>query len=134
MTTFESKVTINRSISDVYSFLSDFNNHRQLMPDSVQNWTSTFNEASFDIQNMVRLSLQIAKRVDNSSINIIATGKPPFQVELNWNLITEDDGTTVTFVITADLNMMMKMMASGPLQKLADHEVESLAALVSKIN
>lgn len=132
MTVFESKVTINRSITDVYSFLSDFNNHGQLMPDSVQNWASTFNEASFGIQNMVQLSLQIAERVDNSSINIIATGKPPFEVSLNWNLVTEDDGTAVTFTITADLNMMMKMMASGPLQKLADHETQALKTALTK--
>lgn len=132
MTVFESKVTINRSITDVYSFLSDFNNHGQLMPDSVQNWASTFNEASFGIQNMVQLSLQIAQRVDNSSINIIATGKPPFEVSLNWNLVTEDDGTAVTFTITADLNMMMKMMASGPLQKLADHETQALKTALTK--
>lgn len=132
MTVFESKVTINRSITDVYSFLSDFNNHGKLMPDSVQNWASTFNEASFGIQNMVQLSLQIAERVDNSSINIIATGKPPFEVSLNWNLVTEDDGTAVTFTITADLNMMMKMMASGPLQKLADHETQALKTALTK--
>ena len=130
MAIFESKVNINRSLSDVYQFLTNFNNHQQLMPDNIQNWTSTFDDASFGIQNMVQLSLQIAERVDNKSIKIIATDTPPFPVQLTWDLEAEGNSTNVVFAINAELNMMMKMMASGPLQKLANHEVESLAAVL----
>jgi carbon monoxide dehydrogenase subunit G len=130
MTKFESKITINSSLSDVYQFLADFNNHRQLMPDSVLDWTSTVDEASFNIQNMTYLSLKIADRIENKAINIIATGKPPFAVQLKWDLTANGDTTTVTFTINAELNMMMKMMASGPLQKLTEHETQRLAALL----
>jgi len=126
MATFESKININSSLTDVYQFLADFNNHQQLMPDSVLDWTSTADEASFNIQNMTYLSLKIAERVENSSINIIATGKPPFAVQLKWDLTANGDTTAVTFTIHAELNMIMKMMASGPLQKLAEHEVNTL--------
>lgn len=132
MAIFESKVTINSSVSDVYTFLADFNNHQQLMPDTVQDWSSTTDEANFAIPNMAQLSLKIADRVIDKSINIIATGKPPFEVSLNWDLEAEDSATVVTFTINAELNMMMKMFASGPLQKLADHETKSLSALVSR--
>jgi carbon monoxide dehydrogenase subunit G len=126
MATFESKININCSLTDVYQFLADFNNHQQLMPDSVLDWTSTADAASFNIQNMTYLSLKIAERVENKTISIIATGKPPFAVQLTWSLEAKGDTTAVTFTINAELNMMMKMMASGPLQKLADHEVNSL--------
>jgi hypothetical protein len=68
MAIFESKIHINRYLGDVYQFLADFNNHQQLMPDNIQNWTSTYNEASFGIQNMVQLSLQITERTENQSI------------------------------------------------------------------
>jgi carbon monoxide dehydrogenase subunit G len=126
MSTFESKIIIHSPLGRVYQFLADFNNHQQLMPDNIQNWTSTKDEASFGIQNMVQLSLQIAERVVNKSVNIIAIGTPPFSISLTWDLATEGDSTGVTFTINAELNMMMKMMASGPLQKLANHEVEAL--------
>jgi carbon monoxide dehydrogenase subunit G len=132
VSTFESKIIIYRSLSDTYQFLADFNNHQQLMPDNVQNWTSTYNEASFGIQNMVQLSLQIAERVENKFIKIIAVGSPPFQIQLNWELTSDNESTTATFTINAELNMMMKMMASGPLQKLADHETTALATALSK--
>lgn len=131
MATFESKITINNSLDAVYQFLSDFNNHQQLMPDNIQNWSSSFNEASFGIQNMVQLSLKIDKRIEDKSINIIAVGNPPFSTELTWELATNGDATDVTFTINAELNVMMKLVASAPLQKLTEHETQRLAAIFS---
>ncbi|TSJ39161.1 SRPBCC family protein [Mucilaginibacter corticis] len=130
MTTFESKKVINASPEAVYGFLSDFNNHGQLMPDSVQNWSASYNEAGFTVQNTIKLSLRITERVENKAVNITAVDNPPFPVQLNWVLEADSDKTNVTFSITAELNMMMKLVASGPLQKLADHETESLESLM----
>lgn len=131
MSVFESKVTINKPIDTIYQFLSDFNNHQQLMADNVQDWSSTFNEASFGIQNMVKLFLKIEDRIENQEIRIIPSQKPPFELELKWTLLPNNNGTDVIFTISADLNMMMKMIASGPLQKLADQETQKLAALIN---
>ena len=130
MTNFQSTGTINKPVSDVYQFLVDMNHHQRLMPDAVTNWTSTTNDASFTVQNMLKLSLKIESRIENSEIKIIPSEKPPFDLELKWTLSANGDKTDAVFTITADLNMMMKMMASGPLQKLADHQVQSLATIL----
>ncbi len=130
MTTFQSKVTINKSVSEVYAFLADMNNHQQLMPDSITEWSSTVDEARFNIQNMIKLSLKVDSRTPDKEIKIIPAAKPPFDMSLTWALSGGDKETTVTYTISADLNMMMKMMASGPLQKLADHETSTLAKVL----
>lgn len=130
MATFESKIAINRPVNDVYQFLADFNNHGQLMPDNVQNWSASYNEAGFMVQNTVRLSLQITERIENQAVNITAINNPPFPVQLHWSLIANGESTDVTFTINAEPGGLMKMMVSGPLQKLANHEVSSLAALL----
>ncbi len=130
MTTFESKTNINRPVNEVYQFLSDMNNHQQLMPENIVDWTSTADEARFNIQNMGKLALKIDSRVENAEINIIPSEKPPFDLQLNWKLDYAGPHTEVLFTITAELNTMMKMLASGPLQKLADHEVKSLAEVL----
>jgi len=132
MAIFESKITISRPVSDVYQFLADFNNHGQLMPDNVQNWSASYNEAGFMVQNTIKLSLQIAERIENEAVNITAINNPPFPVQLNWLLEANGDSTDVTFTINAELNMMVKMMVSGPLQKLADHEVGSLKTQLNR--
>ncbi|MDN3546908.1 SRPBCC family protein [Mucilaginibacter aquaedulcis] len=131
MTKFTSNTSINKPLSEVYSFLADFNNHQQLMPDSIQEWVSTADEASFSIPNMAKLSLKIESRITDREIVIIPASKPPFNLELKWSLLFDNDHTDVLFTISADLNMMMKMLASGPLQKLADHETQSLKTILS---
>jgi carbon monoxide dehydrogenase subunit G len=130
MTTFERKININKPVNEVYEFLANMNNHQQLMPENILNWTSTTDEARFDIQNMGKLALKIDSRTENAEINIIPSEKPPFDLQLNWKLADAGTHTEVHYTIAAELNMMMKMLASGPLQKLADHEVQSLVEVL----
>ena len=100
------------------------------MPDTISNWSSTRDQASFTIQNMLKLFLKIAERVPNSVIKIGAVQDPPFPLEVYWHLSASGAQTEATFTINADLNMMMKMMASGPLQKLTDHETGALKQIL----
>jgi carbon monoxide dehydrogenase subunit G len=131
MTTFESEATINRPVNEVYLFLADMNNHQQLMSENVQDWSSTSNEARFNVQGMLKLALKIEDRVENQEIKIVPAEKPPFELELKWVLSSYNNQTLVRYTIRADLNMMMKIMASGPLQKLTDHEAQALAQILN---
>lgn len=132
MTVFESIIHINRPVNEVYHFLSDLNNHQQLMPVNIQDWRSTADEASFSIQNMATLRLVVDERIENAQISVSAIDEPPFNVSFKWMLAQEVGYTSVAYTITAQLNMMMKMLASGPLQKLADHETQALAQLLGE--
>ena len=131
MSVFESSVKIAKPVNQVYTFLADMNNHRQLMPDNIINWVSTADDASFDIENITRLSLKIEERTVNTLVRIIPAEKPPFDMELKWDLVAHGDDTHATFTITAQLNMMMKMVASSPLKKLVDEETQRLTQLLS---
>jgi carbon monoxide dehydrogenase subunit G len=129
MTIIESKVTIAKPVAYIYAFLADLNNHQQLMPENIYNWSSTATEARFTIQNMAKLALKTGNLIENQEIQIVAAETPPFELELKWLLCTVGDSTEVTYQISADLNMMMKMLVSGPLQKLTDHETARLAEI-----
>ncbi|MDR3008561.1 MAG: SRPBCC family protein [Sphingobacterium sp.] len=127
MTTIQNTAEINKNVSEVYAFLADLNNHEQLMPENIYNWSSTKDETRFTIQNMAKLALKVEERVENQVIKLIPSEKAPFEVRLRWELqAVTDTITTATFIIDADLNMMMKMIASGPLQKLVDFQVNKL--------
>jgi carbon monoxide dehydrogenase subunit G len=130
MSTFKSTVTINRPAEEVFNFLADFNNHEGLMPGNVVNWSSDYDDASFEVPNMLKLSLKITERRANVYIEISPVEKPPFAVKLSWEIKSLNDTSEVTFIINAELNMMMRMMASGPLQKLADHQTQALISLL----
>lgn len=131
MTIIESTTEINLPVEKVYSFLSDLNNHQQLMPENIYNWSSTTDEASFTIQNMAKLAIKISTRIENQELIAIPTEKPPFDVELKWTVAANENGTTTAkHIISADLNMMMKMLAAGPLQKLADYQTSRLKEIL----
>ena len=131
MTIIESTVDINKPVAEVYAFLSNMNNHQRLMPENIYNWESTEDEARFTIQNMAKLAIKISNRVENQELTAIPTEKAPFEVELKWTVADNGNGTTTAkHIVTADLNMMMKMLASGPLQKLVDHQTERLKDLL----
>ena len=132
MTTIESTVEIDLPVAKVYLFLEDLNNHQQLMPENIYNWSSTVDEASFTIQNMAKLAIKMSSRIPNTEIVALPTEKPPFDVELKWTVSANaNGGTTAKHIISADLNMMMKMLATGPLQKLVDYQTQKLKEILS---
>lgn len=131
MTIIQNSITINKPVGDIYVFLADLNNHEQLMPENIHDWSSTADEAQFTIKNMAKLAIKISQRVENKELVCVPSEEAPFDVRLRWMLEEIDEGSThATFVIEAQLNMMMKMLASGPLQKLADHQIARLKEIL----
>ena len=126
MTVFKSSVTINKPVDNVYRFLADLNNHKLLMPSDIEDWTYDNYTATFNVRNMGKISLVITDRKENQEIIINTIGSHPLDLGLKWNLLADDKNTVVIYTITADLNKMMKMIASGHLQKLADSETQNL--------
>jgi carbon monoxide dehydrogenase subunit G len=132
MSTFQSTIIINKPATDVYNFLADLNNHQKLMAtDDISQWSSTVEKARFSIRNAIMLSIQTQELITDTLVRITAVDKPPFEIELKWELTPVDNGTKIYYTITAALNMMMKMVASGPLQKLADEEIANLGKLLN---
>lgn len=127
MTVIQNQISIDRPVADVYAFLADCNNHEQLMPDSIYDWVSTRDEARFTIRNMAKLALRVDRRTENSEVVFVPAEKAPFDVTLLWNVSPAGDAATkAELVIEADLNMMMKMLALKPLQRLVDDQLEAL--------
>lgn|SRR5690606_16918169 len=131
MTSFESRTTLTKPIEEVYAFLENCNNHEKLQPDNVYDWSSTKDEANFTIKNMSKLALKVKARKENSEIRFVPASETPFDISLNWILEPKDGKTEVKLQLNAELNMMMKMMASGPLQKLIDFQTKRLTELFS---
>ena len=75
--------------------------------------------------------MKIASRVENEAVIVIPAEEAPFDLEMKWELSSVADATNVVYTVSADLNIMMKMLASGPLQKLVDHQTQSLGAVLS---
>lgn len=132
MTIIKNQTAIDKPVSDVYAFLADCNNHEQLMPDSVYDWSSTRDEARFTIQNMAKLALKIDRRIENTAVIFVPSENAPFDVTLKWKVTpAANDVSIAELAIEAELNMMMKMLALKPLQKLVDSQLEALKKILA---
>ena len=116
MTRLESDiVTVNKPAKEVFAFLSDFNNYKRLMPEQVSDWESTADQCSFTIKGMGSLGMKIKERIPDTSVVIEKNGKAPFDFLLSCTISPKQDQSDVQLFFDADLNPMMKMMASKPL-------------------
>lgn len=131
MTLIQNSTDLAKPAGEVYNFLADCNNHEQLMPENIYNWSSTRDEARFTIQNMAKLALKVENRVPDQEVLFVPSEKAPFDVNMRWKIeATGAESSRATLLIEADLNIMMKMLASGPLQKLVDHQVSRLSQVI----
>ncbi len=116
MTRLESDtVTVNKTAKEVFEFLSDFNNYQRLMPDQVSDWKSTTGDCVFTIKGMATLGMKMKEKIPFTSIIIERNGKAPFDFLLSCNIKDMQSHCEAQLYFDADLNPMLKMMASKPL-------------------
>ncbi|MFT4602415.1 MAG: hypothetical protein ACI857_002601 [Arenicella sp.] len=125
------KEIINASSKEVFEFLCDFNNIKELLPqDKISEWTSTVDDCSFKIQGAAIIPL-IKKTVEpTSKINIVSGEKAPFSFTLVVHLIELDggDGNSCEghLQFEGDINAFLKMMVVKPLTNLFDYMAHKL--------
>lgn len=132
---FKSNWTKNQvSDKELFDYIGDMNNMPSILPEQVVDVKADHDNLSFTIQGMGSIALRVAKREPNKLIQLVPEGKTPFQFVLNIYIRdTESPSHRVTksmsvseseseccFEIDAQLNPLMQMMASRPLQNLVN--------------
>lgn len=116
MTKLESdKVMVDKTAKELFAFLSDFNNYERLMPEQVTDWKSTSDECSFTIKGMASLGMKMKEKIPDHTIVIEKNGKAPFDFFLTCKIDDQGAQSQAQLFFDADLNPMLKMMASKPL-------------------
>ena len=118
MTTLESRIgKIQSSQENVFNFLSDFNNFKQFVPeDKVDNWKSDNDTCSFKVTGIGDVGLEIIEKEPFDLIKITGNGMANVEFYL-WIQLKEvvQEDTRVKLTMKAELNPMLKMVASKPL-------------------
>lgn len=134
MKSFSSQqVSIQRPAEDVFRFVSDFEKLGTLMPDKVVNWQSSNEGCSFEIQGMAKLQMRLTEKKEFTFLKLDSHGQNPFQYNLVIDVFPANEmRSEVSVTFNADLNPMLSMMASKPLQNLVDLMVEKLKEELEK--
>lgn len=130
MTQFESPIkSIPHSSGVVFDFLSDFNSFKNLLPsDKISNWESTADACRFNVKGIGDVGLKIVEKEPSSTIKYTSDGKTPFNFFLWVQLKDIDkDDCRLKLTIRADLNPMLQMVVSDPVNKFLDVMANSIA-------
>ena len=109
-----------KSVEELFSFIGNMNNMPPILPEQVVDITANNDNLEFTIQGMGKVALQVKEREPNKFIQLIPKGKVPFQFVLNIHIKNNEPNSECCFEIDADLNPLMQMMASRPLQNLVN--------------
>ena len=136
---------IDSPIADVYSFLSDFSKIGRLIEtarqmgagqqmseisDKIENVVTTEDTCTFLVKGLGEMGVRIVEREEPKLIRLEGDGSVPFNFEVWIQLL--DNGpydTRLRITVEADLNMMMKMLLKGKLEKGINQLAEGLSKI-----
>lgn len=130
MVKFESGLKqVNASAEKAHQFLTNFANYESLIPkDKISEWRCDAQSCSFVISGIGEVGLKISSSTPNSVIRFISNGRVPFNFYLTaFQESVSDSASTLRLVVDADLNPMMKLLASPHLEKFIDILADSFA-------
>jgi carbon monoxide dehydrogenase subunit G len=120
-------VTVDKPVKEVFVFLTDLNNFKQLLPeDKISDWESTTDRCSFKIKNVATLGLQLDSKIENKEIILVSSEGAPFKFSLIISLAEIGSSAKVDQVCHAEINPFLKMMVEKPLNALFDHIADKL--------
>lgn len=121
---------IQTNSKEVFEFLSDMNNFKELFPeDKIENWVATNETCTFGIKGMSTIGLKRVASTPNSLIYLDSYGKTPFKFTLNIYLSDpQENQTEAHLVFDGDINPFMKMMVEKPLTKFFNNVIHRLQA------
>ena len=136
---------INSAIADVYAFLSDFSkigkliemarqmgagNQMPELADKIEDVRTTEDTCTFMVKGVGEMGMKIVEREEPKLIKLEGDGRIPFEFQVRIQLL--DNGpydTRLRITAEADLNMMMKMLLKGKLEKGINQMAEGLAKI-----
>ena len=125
---FESKpIVVNSPAVAVYSRFSDFNNMRNIMPDRVEEFSSTQSTCTFKLKGLPDITLDMIETVPNSKIVYATHDQKPVDIKMGITIMEVDSTTSkIVMYIDAMVDGVIGAMLSKPLQNMLDMMAEKL--------
>ncbi len=125
----ESKIgKIVSSDEQVYNFLTDFNNFKNLVPnDKISHWKSDEDSCSFSVNPIGKTGIKLLEKEPYKLIKLTSLDDDRFNFTF-WVQLKklEENDTRIKLTLEADMNPMIQMMAKKPLQEFLDKLVDQL--------
>jgi carbon monoxide dehydrogenase subunit G len=106
----------------VFNFITDLRNFEQFIPPgNIQNWQATSDKCNFQVPPIGSAAIRISEKMPFSSViysgDALQKNDFTLRVQISEN---ERNLADVKVTLTAELNPVLKMMASDPIQKFLE--------------
>src|SRR5690606_14231513 len=129
------KVSIDKSPSDVFNFLSDVKNFEQLMPENISKFEVLGDDKFlFALKGMPEIILKKKEVIAPNKIVLGAAGGK-LDFSLTGNITeTSPNQSEIQLMFDGDFNAMTAMMSKGPIGKLIETLVTNMPKVIYYIN
>lgn len=121
------KKTISKSPEEVFNFLTDVQNYRKLMPESISKFEILSEKRFlFALKGMPEIVLELKNTVPYNKVVLgAASDKLPFTLTANIEELAKNT-SEAQFEFEGEFNAMMSMMIKGPITKFIQTLSENL--------
>ena len=122
---------VSRSPFELYMTFVDMRNFLRFLPEDKRDAvTADYDTLSATVQGF-KIGVMVRERVPYSKISFVDDGAPfSFSGALFFDAVPSEPGkTNFHLELSADLNLMMKMLLGGKLREAADKVVDALVAV-----
>ena len=120
------KIIVNKSKSEIITFLTSIENFEKLMPEGTKFEVLGNDIFLFALKGMPEIKLKLQEQTENKVVLGAASDKIPFTLIVNLNKI-EDNKTEAQLNFEGSFNPMMTMMVKGPITKFVGQLTEKLS-------
>lgn len=126
----ESKIgKSGHSDQQIYKFLTDFNNFKDLLPEGkVSGWESSEDRCSFQVDPLGRTGLQIVEKSPSSLVKIASIpefSSYQFSIWIQLKQVSEND-TRIKVTVEPHVNKMLLPMIKSPLKLFVNGLIDKM--------
>lgn len=123
------KNNVQKSQKELFQFLTDVANFKNILPDSLEEFESNEDSFKFTLKGMPAVRLKFEEKQEFDMIKLKATSDS-FPIFLTCKIEpVSDTESNAQLFFDGDINAMMAMMLKKPLQNLLDSLVEKMGEL-----
>jgi hypothetical protein len=107
---------------EFFGFISDIRNFKQFIPEgNIKNWHATSDSCSFGVPPLSTVTVRLSEKIPFSSVSFSGDVLQKNDFNLKVGIINNENKLAeVSLILAVDLNPVLKMMASGPIEKFLE--------------
>jgi carbon monoxide dehydrogenase subunit G len=122
-------ITVNKSQEDLYNFLIQLENFKQLMPENTEKFEVDGESFIFGLKGMPEIRLVMKEKTEYSNVTLgAASSKLPFTLAADIESVSDNE-SKVQLKFESSFNPMMAMMVKKPLTSFINTLTENLEKL-----